>query len=95
MRKGEGGRTVGRMRDLSVRRREGSEKLSGEHPQGLQVVFTTGLVILGDKGAEPWVTGPDVASWGSSETFWSCPGPSLCVTEGVGDFPSASDELST
>lgn len=94
LRKGEGGRTDGRMRDLSMQRWEGLEKLSREHPQGLQVIFTTGLIILGDKGAEPWVRGPDGASWGSSETFWSCPGLSLCVTERVGDFPSASDELS-
>lgn len=66
----------------------------GEPPWGLQVVFTSGLIILGDRGAEPWVRGAGGARWGYLETLWRCQGQSLCVMEGGWAFPPASAELS-
>ena len=66
----------------------------GEPPWGLQGVFTSGLIILGDRGAEPWVRGAGGARRGCLETLWRCQGQSVYVMEGVGSFPPASAELS-
>lgn len=40
------------------------QETKGELPRGLQVIFTSGLIILGDRGAEPWVRGAGGARLG-------------------------------
>ena len=62
------------------------QETKGELPWGLQVIFTSGLIILGDRGAAPWVRAAGGARWGYLETLWSCQGQSLCVMEGDWEF---------
>lgn len=59
----------------------------GEPPWGLQVVFTSGLIILGDRGAEAWVRGAGGARRGYLETLEMSRAEFVCYGGGLGVSP--------